>query len=370
MNRVAAAIFLCLTTVGVWSAASYAGIPSALIRDGELPSLAPILKKVTPGVVNIAIMGRVIEQKNQLADDPLFKDPFFQRFFKRPNQEIRAVGSGVVIDAARGLILTNHHVVDGADEIAITLTDGRQLQGKRIGSDSETDIALVMVQAENLTAVPLGDSDQLEVGDFVVAIGNPFRIGQTVTSGIVSGLRRSGLGIEQYEDFIQTDASINPGNSGGALINLRGELVGINTAIVGASGGNVGIGFAIPINMAGRIADQLAKYGDVQRGRLGIAIRELAPDALHQLGGGAEHPGALIAEVDSGSAAERAGLKPGDLITAVDNAPVHNAFDLRNKIGLLRIGDQIEVTALRDQRPMIFRATVTEKKQHEHNGGF
>jgi serine protease Do/serine protease DegQ len=269
----------------------------------------------------------------------------------------------VVIDAAQGFILTNHHVVDRADEIEITLTDGRRLEGKRVGSDPETDIALVRVPAESLTAIPLGDSDKLEVGDFVVAIGNPLRIGQTATSGIVSGLRRSGLGIEQYEDFIQTDASINPGNSGGALVNLRGELVGINTAIAGSNGGNVGIGFAIPINMARRVADQIAKYGDVRRGTLGIASYDLTPDAVHQLGVTGSHPGAVVAEVEAGSAAERAGLKVGDLIAAVDDGPVHNATDLRNKIGLLRIGDEVALTVLRDERPTIIRATVATRAQ-------
>jgi serine protease Do/serine protease DegQ len=368
MNRFVAAVMLSLAAMGGSSPAAVAGVPSVLAGPGEVPSLAPILKRVTPAVVNIVIKGPATESKNLPADDPLLKDllksPVLKRFFE---PQVKAAGSGVVIDAAQGLILTNHHVVDRADEIEITLPDGRRLEGRRVGSDAETDVALVRVSAENLTAIPLGDSDKLEVGDFVVTIGNPFRIGQTVTSGIVSGLRRSGLGIEQFEDFIQTDASINPGNSGGALINLRGELVGINTAIAGPNGANIGIGFAIPINMARAVADQIVKYGELRRGRLGIAVGDLTPDALGRLG---VHPGALVAEVDDGSAAERAGLKPGDLITMVDETPVHSASDLRNKIGLLRIGDQVELTVLRDQRPTIIRATMAEGKQHQHGSGF
>jgi serine protease Do/serine protease DegQ len=368
MNRFLATVMLCLVTMGSSALPAQAGVPSVLVQSGELPSLAPILKKVTPAVVNIVIKGPVTDSKNLPADDPMLKDllesPPLKRFFE---PQVKAAGSGVVIDAAQGLILTNHHVVDRADEIEITSPDGRRLEGRRVGSDAETDVALVRVQAENLAAIPLGDSDKLEVGDFVIAIGNPLRIGQTVTSGIVSGLRRSGLGIEQYEDFIQTDASINPGNSGGALINLRGELVGINTAIAGPGGANIGIGFAIPINMARAVADQIVKYGELRRGRLGIAVRDLTPDAAGKL---SVHPGSLVAEVDEGSAAERAGLKAGDLITAVDETPVHNASDLRNKIGLLRIGDQVALRVLRDQRPTIIRATMAEGKQHQHGNSF
>jgi serine protease Do/serine protease DegQ len=366
MNRVLATVMLCLAVMDSSALPAQAGVPSGFVGPGELPSLAPILKRVTPAVVNVLIKGSVTDSQSLPADDPLLKDllksPALKRFFE---PQVKASGSGVVIDAAQGLILTNHHVLDRADEIEITLPDGRRLEGKRVGSDAETDIALVKVLAENLTAIPLGDSDKLEVGDFVIAIGNPLRIGQTVTSGIVSGLRRSGLGIEQYEHFIQTDASINPGNSGGALVNLRGELVGINTAIAGSSGASIGIGFAIPINMARAVADQIAKYGELRRGRLGIAVRDLTPDAVGKL---AVHPGSLVMEVDEGSAAERAGLKPGDLITTVDETPVHNASDLRNKIGLLRIGDQVALTVLRDQRPTIIRATMAEGKQHQHGG--
>lgn len=358
-----AVMFTAIAAAGSWTVDAGAGIPLALNgQNGDLPSLAPIVKKVTPGVVNIAIKGRVAQEQN-----PLLRDPVLRRFFNLPDKpaerEIQAVGSGVIIDAGAGLIITNNHVVERADAIAVTLFDGRQLEGTRIGSDSETDIALVKVQPQNLTAIPFGDSDKLEVGDFVVAIGNPFRLGQTVTSGIVSGLRRSGLGIEQYEDFIQTDASINPGNSGGALVNLRGELVGINTAIVGPSGGNVGIGFAIPVNMARTVVDQIVKFGEVRRGRLGIAIQDLTPELARQKGVAASQSGALVATVEAGSAAERAGLKVGDVVVAVGGAPVRNSSDLRNKIGLLRIGDQVELSVLRDGRSISIRATVAERER-------
>ena len=244
------------------------GLPVAV--DGRpLPSLAPMIKQVTPAVVNIATRSRVRVHQN-----PLMADPFFRRFFNLPplqrENKVQSVGSGVIVDALEGYILTNNHVIANADQIIVTLRDRRQLTAELVGTDPATDIAVLRIPAENLTALPLGDSDALEVGDFVVAIGNPFGIGQTVTSGIVSALRRSGLGIEGIEDFIQTDASINPGNSGGALVTLDGQLIGINTAIIGPSGGNVGIGFAIPTNMALQIMDQLVTYGEVRRGRLGV----------------------------------------------------------------------------------------------------
>ena len=244
-------------------------------RRQVIPSLAPLLKKVTPGVVSIAVKGRIGEEQN-----PLLKDPEIRRSLNMPkgskSVEFSGAGSGVVFDAKSGLIVTNNHILEYADEITVVLSDGRKLTGKRIGGDAETDIALIRVTAEGLTPIPLGNSDKLEVGDFVLAIGNPFQLGQTVTSGIVGGLRRSGLGIEQYEEFIQTDASINPGNSGGALVNLRGELVGINTAVVGDNGGRTGIGFAIPVNMARAVVDQILVHGDIQRGQLGITIETLS----------------------------------------------------------------------------------------------
>jgi serine protease Do/serine protease DegQ len=326
------------------------------------------VKKVTPSVVNIAIKGRVAQEQN-----PLLNDPFFQRFFNIPDapaeREIRAAGSGVIVDAREGLIVTNNHVVEHADEISVTLTDGRRLQAKRVGTDPDTDIAIIKVPAEDLAAIALGDSDKLEVGDYVVAIGNPFGIGQTVTQGIVSALRRTGLGIKGYEDFIQTDAPINPGNSGGALVSLRGELVGINTAIVGPSGGNVGIGFAIPVNMVREVMDQLVKYGEVRRGQLGIAIQDLTPDLAQAMGLRPQLSGAVIAKVESGSAAERAGLKAGDVITDMGKTPIRSAADLRNKVGLLRVGDIAELTVLRSGKSTTIRATLTAPVKTLIQGG-
>ncbi len=323
----------------------------------DVPTLAPLLKRVTPSVVNIAIKGRVA-----LAENPLFNDPFFRRFFDTPappaEQEIRAAGSGVVIDAEKGLVVTSNHVVAPADEIAVTLTDGRRFLAERLGADPETDIAVIKVPPENLSSIALGNSDELEIGDFVVAIGNPFGIGQTVTLGIVSALRRGGLGIEGYEDFIQTDAPINPGNSGGALITLRGELVGINTAIVGPTGGNVGIGFAVPINVVREVVEQLVKFGEVRRGQLGITVQDLTLELVEAMGLPSQQSGALIARVEPGSAAEQAGLKDGDVITAISGAPVRGSADVRNKIGLMRVGDIAELTVLRDGKTLTIRATV------------
>ncbi len=336
------------------------GVPAADAgAKQEIPTLAPLLKRVTPSVVNIAIKGRVAQEQN-----PLFNDPFFRRFFNVPEQpaeqEIRAAGSGVIFDAAKGLIITSNHVIEHADEIAVTLTDGRRLQAERVGADPETDVAVIRVPPEGLAAIALGDSDNLEVGDFVVAIGNPFGIGQTVTLGIVSALRRSGLGFTGYENFIQTDAPINPGNSGGALITLRGELVGINTAIVGPTGANVGIGFAIPINTAREVVGQIVEYGEVRRGQLGIIIQDLTPDLAQALSLQSRQAGALVAKVQPGSAAERAGLEAGDVITAIGGTPVSDAADLRNRIGLLQVGDTAELTVLRGGRTIVIRATVVK----------
>lgn len=262
------AVMLALTAA---SLSQVAPAPLTRSQGAEIPSLAPLVKKVAPSVVNIAVKGKFAQEQN-----PYRNDPFFKKFFGNGGREQSAAGSGVIIDAREGYIVTNNHVVGQADEISVALADGRVLQAKLVGTDSATDVAIIKVPAENLVAISLGDSDKLEVGDYVVAIGNPFALGQTVTFGIVSALGRSGLGIEGYEDFIQTDAAINPGNSGGALVSLRGELIGINTAIVGVAG-NVGIGFAIPVNMARDIAQQLVKYGNVDRGQLGVTLQDLTP---------------------------------------------------------------------------------------------
>ncbi len=315
--------------------------------NGEpLPSLAPMLERVMPGVVNISTVTQIATEQH-----PLLRDPFFRRFFDIPGRprerEHQSLGSGIVVDEKRGLILTNHHVIENADAIRITLHDGRRVEAELIGSDPETDVAVLNVPAEGLTEIGLADSDALRVGDFVVAIGSPFGLAQTVTSGIVSALGRTGLGIEGYESFIQTDASINPGNSGGPLVNLHGELVGLNTAILAPGGGNVGIGFAIPTNMVRTVVDQILEHGSVRRGLFGAAAQDLTPDLSAALGIEL-YRGAVITTIESGSAAERAGLRPGDIVTAVDGRTVGNAADLRNRIGLLSAGSGVELVILRN----------------------
>ena len=323
----------------------------------ELPSLAPVVEKIAPGVVNIATKGHVEIQQN-----PLFNDPFFRRFFGLPEgpieRETQSVGSGVVVDAENGYVITNSHVVANADEIVVIFKDKRRFEAELVGADSETDVAVLKIEPDNLTALPIGDSEALRVGDFVVAMGNPFGLSHTVTLGIVSALGRTGLGIEGYEDFIQTDASINPGNSGGALVNLRGELIGINTAILGRRG-NIGIGFAIPINMAYQIMEQLVEFGEVKRGQLGVNIQDLDHDLAEAFGVDALD-GAVVTQVVPGSAAEAADLRTGDIVTSVDGRPVRNASDLRNKIGLKRVGDIVELTVTRNGEEITITAQVGE----------
>lgn len=330
------------------------------LLDGrnEMPSLAPLIREVTPAVVNIAVTSRAPAQNN-----PLFQDPFFRRFFnlpeELPSQPRASAGSGVIVNAARGYVLTNHHVVADSTEIVVRLKDRREYRARLVGSDPGTDIALLEIDADQLGSLAFGDSDDLEVGDFAIAIGNPFGIGQTVTSGIISGLRRSGLNIEGYEDFIQTDASINPGNSGGALVNLRGELIGVNTAIIGPGGGNVGIGFAVPSNMAKAVMEQLIEFGEVRRGRLGVVIQDLTPDlavALEvEIG-----EGAVITQVSPESPAARAGLKLGDVVFEMDGRPIRGSADLRNKVGLTPIGREVQLKVIRDGRRLTLRSRVGE----------
>ncbi len=330
------------------------------LLDGrnEMPSLAPLIREVTPAVVNIAVTSRAPAQNN-----PLFQAPFFRRFFnlpeELPSQPRASAGSGVIVNAAKGYVLTNHHVVADSTEIVVRLKDRREYRARLVGSDPGTDIALLEIDADQLGSLAFGDSDDLEVGDFAIAIGNPFGIGQTVTSGIISGLRRSGLNIEGYEDFIQTDASINPGNSGGALVNLRGELIGVNTAIIGPGGGNVGIGFAVPSNMAKAVMEQLIEFGEVRRGRLGVVIQDLTPDlavALEvEIG-----EGAVITQVSPESPAARAGLKLGDVVFEMDGRPIRGSADLRNKVGLTPIGREVQLKVIRDGRRLTLRSRVGE----------
>ncbi len=319
----------------------WAGAPIPMAGGQPVTSVASVVARITPGVVGISVRGRV------RVDNPLLQDPLFRQFFGLRNQpierETEAVGSGVIVDAARGYVLTNSHVVDNASKIEVTTKDNRRFTARLIGRDPSTDIALLQIPAEGLTAVPIGDSSRLQVGDFVLAVGNPFGLGQTVTSGIVSALGRTDLGIEGYEDFIQTDASINPGNSGGALVDLEGRLIGINTAILAPSGANIGIGFAVPINMARDVMDQLIRYGEVHHGHIGVAIQDLTPDLARALGT-THTEGALVARVEPGSAAQRAGLRSSDLIIAVNGAPIRNAAELKNRIGLAQIGDELTLT--------------------------
>ena len=345
MNRVLSALVLSggiALTTGVPRLA-FAGAPIPEVGGAPMYSIAPVVSRVTPGVVGISVRGRVRE------DNPLLQDPMFRRFFGIQQQpierETQATGSGVIVDAAQGYVLTNSHVTENGNSIEVTTKDNRNFKARLIGRDPDTDIAVLQISGSNLTAVPIGDSDRLQVGDFVLAIGNPFGLGQTVTSGIVSALGRS-PGIEGYEDFIQTDASINPGNSGGPLVDLQGRIIGINTAIVAPSGGNVGIGFAVPINMARQVMNQLINSGEIKRGRIGVAIQDLTPDIAQALGT-THTEGAVIARVEPGSPAEHAGLRTNDLVVAANGAPIHNGAELRTRVGLSKVGDAVDLTVVR-----------------------
>ncbi len=332
---------------------AYSALPQTTETGERFPTLAPMIDKVHPAVVNISTYS---SQRNNY--NPLFNDPFFRRFFNIPDQEQldrqpkrrqRSAGSGVIVDAQKGIVMTNHHVIKNADEVVVSLADGRSFDAKILGEDADLDIAILEIEdAENLVQVKIADSSELKVGDFVVAIGNPFGLGQTVTTGIVSALGRTGLGIEGYENFIQTDASINPGNSGGALVNLAGELVGINTAIIAPSGGNVGIGFAIPSNMASASLQQILEHGKVTRGQIGIGIQDVTPDLRKAFNLENGQGGVLVANVLEDSPAEKAKLKSGDIIIEVDGKSTSSAGQLRSQIGMKAIGDKVTLTILRD----------------------
>ncbi len=326
--------------------------------DGQaLPSLAPVLERVTPAVVNISTRGNV-QQSSALMDDP-----FFRQFFDLPDVDSapqpQSLGSGVIVDAKLGLVVTNNHVIENASEILVTLADGREVLAELVGADPLADIAVIRIHEPKLTELPWADSSALRVGDFCIAIGNPFGLGQTVTSGIVSALGRSGLGIEDFEDFIQTDASINPGNSGGALVNLNGALIGINTAIVGPSGGNVGIGFAIPSNLAMDIVEQLVEHGEVKRGALGIAAQPLTPELARAFGVQSRF-GVVIGRIRPNSPAAKADLRVGDVITAIDGRPVRDVNAVKNRIGLVRVGQHLRLNVIRDNKPIEVEAIIEE----------
>ena len=324
-----------------FSVAAGAQMPAAI--DGQpVPSLAPLVERVSPAVVNIRV-SQTVQQRNV--------DPFWQ-FFGGPNvpngsRQVASAGSGVIVDAEQGYILTNHHVVADADEIRVSLMDGEELDAEIVGSDPATDIALIRVEAEGLVEMPIGNSESVRVGDFVLAIGNPFGLGHTVTSGIVSALGRAGINPNGYEDFIQTDASINPGNSGGALVNMNGELVGVNSAIISRTGGNVGIGFAVPTEIAGSIMRQILDFGEVRRGLLGVTIQGIDAEIAEALNASVDR-GALITEVVPGSAAEESGLRVDDIIIAVNDEKISNATELRNAIGLKGSGENVEIAYIRD----------------------
>ncbi len=341
--------FYAILTSLMLTAHAQALLPSLDPQGDALPSLAPMLEKVNPAVVNIATYS-----SNQ-ASNPLLNDPAFRRFFNIPDQapqraqrRQQSAGSGVIIDRAAGTVVTNFHVIKGADEIQVILNDGRNFKAKLLGADPEVDVAVLKIEGKNLTQTALANSDKLRVGDYVVAIGNPFGLGQTVTTGVVSALGRSGLGIEGYEDFIQTDASINPGNSGGALVNLRGELIGINTAILAPTGGNVGIGFAIPMNMVKASVDQILQHGEVKRGQIGVSIQDITPELQQAFNLPNGQNGVLITGVGEGTEAEKAGIKPGDVIIAVNDKDTRSAGQLRNQIGIRSLGDKVKIKLLRD----------------------
>ena len=337
---------------------SHAAIPKN--EEGTLiTSLAPIVKTVAPAVVNIRV-SQTVKSRSP------YDDEMFRRFFGAPNtpnnsREVQSAGSGVIVDAKNGYILTNHHVVSGADKIQISLIDENTLDAEIIGSDPATDIAVLKVEAENLTDIDIGDSDQVEVGDFVIAIGNPFGLGNTVTSGIVSALGRTGISSSGYEDFIQTDASINPGNSGGALVNMQGELVGINSAIISRSGGNVGIGFAVPSEIAQSIMSQLLDFGEVRRGLLGVSIHTIDEENAEILGVESKS-GAMITAIEPGSAAEEAGLRVEDIIIRVNDERISNARDLQNAIGLKGSGERVTIEFIRQSTRLETYAVLGQQK--------
>jgi serine protease Do/serine protease DegQ len=343
---------------------SFAALPNE-INNQPISSLAPLVKQVAPAVVNIRVSQTVTRRSP-------YNDEMFRRFFGAPNnpgnsREVQSAGSGVIVDAINGHILTNHHVIEGAEKIQISLINGDTLDAEIIGSDPATDIALLKVDSKNLIDIKIGDSDIVQVGDFVIAIGNPFGLSHTVTSGIVSALGRTGISNNGYEDFIQTDASINPGNSGGALVNMKGELVGINSAIISRSGGNVGIGFAVPSEIAQSIMQQILDFGEVRRGLLGVSIQSIDPENASALGVEIDY-GALISSIEPGSAAEKAGLQVDDIIIQIDNEKISNSRELANAIGLKGSGEEVEIQLVRNNNKINVIAILGQQQLSRSEG--
>lgn len=390
MNKVVNRIFavgLVVTTMLATPISANAALPFFSQDKDAVPSLAPMLDKATPAIVTISVEGTQVSRQRV--------PEVFKHFFGAPDEQVqerpfKGLGSGVIIDADKGYIVTNNHVVDNATDITVTLTDGREVKAKKLGADAQSDIALLKIEPENLTALPLADSDKVRVGDFVVAIGNPFGLSQTVTSGIVSALGRSGLNIGGYENFIQTDAAINRGNSGGALVSLRGELVGINTAIFGPNGGNVGIGFAIPSNMMKSLVDQIIEFGEVRRGLLGILGQDVDSGLAEAMNLNV-NKGAFVSEVSPDSAADKGGIQAGDIITEINGVAVVSFQELRAKVaskgagskiklGLLRKGKKLSVdvvlgdatqavVAAKEIHPALEGATLTNGKTKQGDDG-
>ncbi|MDO6695095.1 DegQ family serine endoprotease [Aliiglaciecola sp. 3_MG-2023] len=353
VNRLVLTTAIIVGTASLGMSAN-AALPFFSSDKNEVPTLAPMLEETTPAIVSIAVEGTQVSRQRV--------PEMFRHFFGGSDEQVqerpfKGLGSGVIIDAKQGYVVTNNHVVDNANEITVKLTDGRELKAKKLGADAQSDIALLQIEAKDLHAVPLANSDKLRVGDFVVAIGNPFGLNQTVTSGIVSALGRSGLNIGGYEDFIQTDAAINRGNSGGALVNLRGELIGINTAIFGPNGGNVGIGFAIPSNMMKSLVDQIIEFGEVRRGLLGVIGQDVdagLADAMNL----DVNKGAFVSEVSPDSAAEKGGIESGDIITHINGLAVTSFQELRAKIGTMGAGTEVELTILRKGKSRDIEVTL------------
>lgn len=364
MKKLTSQLLLLFTLFGIQQPL-FAALP---FFSADTPTLAPLVEKVSPAVVNISVSG---EQQRPSTMNDLFE--FFNQQrpdqSEQPEQKFVGLGSGVIIDAKQGYIITNYHVIEDADEIKIELKSGQALDAKIVGQDRQSDIALLQVNISKnktirLSEIPFADSDKLRVGDFAIAIGNPFGLGQTVTSGIISALGRSGLNLENLENFIQTDAAINSGNSGGALVNLEGELIGINTAILGPNGGNIGIGFAIPSNMVKSLVEQLVEHGEVRRGILGVRGGEITPELAKSFGLNSQH-GAFVYQVNSGSAAEEAGVEAGDVIIAVNGRKIKSFAALRAKVGTLGSGKKITLTIIRDGKKISREAVLKESQQQE-----